>query len=109
MISQFVNGLKDEIKAEIRLLNPDTLEDIMDAAMRVEGRDRVNGLRRSGVGPTRTEPFCYFHKNPVKTSTSGPRTFLSSNNYNALANRSSLSGRLLNHDLRYLCLDSNGK
>lgn len=54
MLGQFVNGLKYEIKAEIRLLNPYTLEETMDLAIRVEERNRINGLRRGGAGPTRT-------------------------------------------------------
>lgn len=35
----FINGLKPRIKAEVQLLNPVGLEQIMDVAQRVEERD----------------------------------------------------------------------
>lgn len=41
MMGKFVNGLKEEIKAEIRVLNPYTLDETMDLAARVEERNRV--------------------------------------------------------------------
>lgn len=75
LMGQFMNGLKDEIKAEIRVLNPYTLEDTMDLAIRVEERNRVNGLRRGGNGPARNGSFSYFSKSPVTHShnTSSPK------------------------------------
>ncbi|KAL2905021.1 Protein transport protein BOS1, partial [Bienertia sinuspersici] len=38
---QFVNGLKDEIRAKIRLLGPNTLDDAMDLALKVEDKVRT--------------------------------------------------------------------
>lgn len=40
MMGQFVNGLKEDIKAEIRVLNPYTLDETMDLSIRVEERNR---------------------------------------------------------------------
>lgn len=62
MMGQFMNGLKDKIKSEIRVLNPYTLEDAMDLVIRVEERNRVQGLKRNGVGPTKNGTFSYFSK-----------------------------------------------
>lgn len=49
MLGQFLNGLRDEIRAEVRLLNPVSLEQEMDLALRVEERNKVNVLRKTGV------------------------------------------------------------
>lgn len=62
LMGQFINGLKEEIKVEVRLLNPLTLEQTMEGVPRVEERNRVNGVRRVGVpgmGPNRTEPVLF--------------------------------------------------
>lgn len=55
MRGQFINGLKEDIKAEICLLDPDTLEKAMDLATRIEERNRVNGGRET-FGPWRSGP-----------------------------------------------------
>lgn len=65
MMAQFVNGLKDEIKVEIQVLNPYTLDDAMDIALRVEERNRT---RRNGYRSTRGGPFSYFSKSPISSS-----------------------------------------
>lgn len=90
MRGQFMNGLKEEIKSEIRVLNPCTLDDTMDLAVRVEERNRVQGLKRTGGGTNRSGQFSYFSKSPVPTSlNSNPLTTqthgLTSNHYNPVA------------------------
>lgn len=47
LFGQFINRLKEEIRAEIRLLNPINLEQAMDVALRVEERNRTGGPRRN--------------------------------------------------------------
>lgn len=60
LMGQFINGLKDEIKAEVRVLNPFTLEETMDAAARVEERNRIHGLKRTSNPPNnQTRPGSY--------------------------------------------------
>lgn len=101
MIGQFVNGLREEIKAEVRLLNPYTLNDTMDLASRVEERNRVNALLRGGYGSGRTGSFSYFSKSPFNATTNSATpgnskaqtNVLTSNNYNPVAK----GGPLLKH------------
>lgn len=50
MLGQFLNGLKEDIRSEVRLLNPITLEQAMELALRVEERNKTNGWRKIGVG-----------------------------------------------------------
>lgn len=57
MMGQFINGLKEDIKSEIRLLNPYTLEEMMDLAVQVEERNRVNRLQRNGNESAKTGQF----------------------------------------------------
>lgn len=45
MLAHFVNGLKDEIKAEVRVLRLYTLEQAMELALKVEEKNRVRGYR----------------------------------------------------------------
>lgn len=53
LMGQFLNGLKDDIRAEVRLLNPMSLEQAMELALRVEERNQVKksgfGLFKSGM------------------------------------------------------------
>ncbi|KAL2894117.1 Retrotransposon-derived protein PEG10 [Bienertia sinuspersici] len=52
-MGQFVNGLKDDIKAEVRVLGPKTLDQAMDLAMKIEEKGRVgsNNPKWRGPGP----------------------------------------------------------
>lgn len=49
MLGQFLNGLKEDIRVEVRLLNPISLEQAMELALRVEEKNRKTGLKKSGV------------------------------------------------------------
>lgn len=49
MMGQLVNGLKEEIRAEVRLLNPISLEKAMEIALRVEERNKVSGMKKGGL------------------------------------------------------------
>ncbi|XP_074347660.1 uncharacterized protein LOC141686530 [Apium graveolens] len=54
-LAQFINGLKDEIKTEVRVLGPINLDHAMELAVKVEEKLRCNGNRKaSGVS---TNPF----------------------------------------------------
>lgn len=52
LMGQFINGLREDIKVEVRLLNPLNLDHAMGLATRVEERNQVNGPKRSGSGIT---------------------------------------------------------
>lgn len=85
MMGQFINELKEDIKSEIQLLNPFTLDDAMDLEVRVKERNRVQGLRRSGLGPVRNGDLSYFSKSPIaaannhNVSTTQPQSYTSNN------------------------------
>ncbi|XP_074337653.1 uncharacterized protein LOC141674849 [Apium graveolens] len=54
-LAQFINGLKDEIKTEVRVLGPINLDHAMELAVKVEEKLRCNGnCKASGVS---TNPF----------------------------------------------------
>lgn len=50
MLGQFLMGLKDDIRAEVRLLNPISLEQAMELAQRVEERNKINAAKKQGLG-----------------------------------------------------------
>lgn len=50
MLGQFLTGLKEEIRAEVRVLNPINLEQAMELALRVEERNKVNSGKKFGSG-----------------------------------------------------------
>lgn len=50
MLGQFLNGLKEDIRAEVRVLNPISLEKAMELALRVEERNKVNFVKKAGIG-----------------------------------------------------------
>lgn len=52
----FVNGLKPEIRAEIRVLRPLGLENIMEMAQRIEDRNQVLQGNRFGYDPSKVTP-----------------------------------------------------
>lgn len=45
LLGQFINGLKEDVKAEVRLMNPVNLEQAMEIAIRVEEKQRVLNCR----------------------------------------------------------------
>lgn len=46
LMGQFINGLKEEIRVEVRLLNPVNVEQAMELASRVEERNQVTHSRK---------------------------------------------------------------
>lgn len=50
LMRQFLNGLKKEIRAEVRLLSPLSLEQAMEMAIRVEEKNKAVGVRRNLMG-----------------------------------------------------------
>lgn len=57
MLGQFLNGLKEDIRAEVRLLNPISLEQAMELALRVEERNQVSGGRKQGLSAFRGSQY----------------------------------------------------
>ncbi|KAL2543175.1 Eukaryotic aspartyl protease family protein [Abeliophyllum distichum] len=53
----FVNGLKREIRAEVKLMRPVGLDQIMDVAQRVEDRNSMLNLPQRAPGPTRYKSY----------------------------------------------------
>lgn len=49
MLGQFLNGLKEDIRVKVRLLNPISLEQAMELALRMEEKHRATGLKKSGM------------------------------------------------------------
>ncbi|KAL8088363.1 hypothetical protein AgCh_038219 [Apium graveolens] len=64
LLGHFVNGLKDEIKAEVRLLNPVNLVHAMELAVRVEEKYRVNAIKKTGLGSIKTSGHLMYSRGP---------------------------------------------
>lgn len=50
LMGQFINGLKEDIRVEVRLLNPVNVEQAMELSSRVEERNKVTSSRKPFVG-----------------------------------------------------------
>ena len=68
LLGHFINGLQDDIKAEIHLLNPMCLEQAMEQALRVEEKFKVMGQRKVGWNTTRGGSFQLAGKGTTATS-----------------------------------------
>lgn len=68
LLGHFINGLKEEIKAEVRLLHPVNLEQAMEIAVRVEDKMRVMGYKKNSLGSIKTGAFSTFSKGPSSVS-----------------------------------------
>ena len=66
MESTFINGLKQEIQAELLISNPRGLGQIMDQAQRIEDKNKL--LR--GLGPRSNKPFYSPNRGENKSSDS---------------------------------------
>lgn len=66
---QFLNGLKDEVKAEVRLLSPMSLKQAMEMALNVEEKNKVVNWRRFGVGKVKVEAYTYSAKGVPPSTT----------------------------------------
>ncbi|XP_017233746.1 uncharacterized protein LOC108207825 [Daucus carota subsp. sativus] len=54
LMGHFVNGLKEDIKAEVRVLNPLNLEQAMELAVRIEEKQRVTNSRKPNLSFIKT-------------------------------------------------------
>lgn len=73
LLGQFINGLKEEIRAEVRLLNPVNVKQAMEMAIKVEERNRVVVGRRPILSYNRTSPPSGFTKsNAGSVYSAGP-------------------------------------
>lgn len=61
-LGHFVNGLKDEIKVEVQLMNPMSLEHSMELAVLMEEKHRVSSYKKSGLGTIKTGSYSMFSK-----------------------------------------------
>lgn len=59
LLGQFINGLKDDIKAEVRLINPVSLDHAMEVAIRVEEKCRLVGGKKHSVGSIKTGSLAF--------------------------------------------------
>ncbi|KAJ9540003.1 hypothetical protein OSB04_026509 [Centaurea solstitialis] len=81
-MSQFINGLEGIIRAEVRLLNPTTLEDAMEIALKVEVKNAALIKEKSSGGVRRTG-LAYTGQRSVSESTTvtnGPSSMTNPNN-----------------------------
>lgn len=62
LLGQFINGLKEEIKTELRLLSPINLEQAMEMAVRVEEKHRVANFRKQNLGSIKTGSYSGYGK-----------------------------------------------
>lgn len=62
LLGHFVNGLKDEIKAEVRLLNPVNLEQAMELAGRIEDKLGVIGYRKGAPSSIKTGAYSVYSR-----------------------------------------------
>ncbi|KAL6527965.1 hypothetical protein OROHE_014915 [Orobanche hederae] len=63
-LGNFINGLKDDVKAEVRLLDPRNLDHAMDLAVRVEDKLRSGSKGKPPYGGS-------FVKSPIPTNSIG--------------------------------------
>lgn len=68
LMGHFVNGLKDEIKANVRLTNPVSLEHAMEMAVKVEEKHRMVAAKKTGLGSIKTGGFSGYSKAPSTMS-----------------------------------------
>lgn len=62
LMGHFINGLKEEIKAEVRLMNHMCLEQAMEHAVRIEEKHRVTTQRRTNLNVTRFGNYSNYNK-----------------------------------------------
>lgn len=104
LMGQFINGLKDEVKAEVRLLNPVNLDWAMDLAVRVEEKNRAGGNKGNGVRSTSLNTTKY---TPNPSVSKSPYTLSTASNYSQPVSSptkswsSNASGHLSNSNSQY--------
>ena len=68
-LGHFLNGLKSNIRAEVRLLGPRNLDDAMELAVMAEDKLRVGQSSERNIGGpsfTKTQPNTYFPSTSTK-------------------------------------------
>lgn len=68
LLGHFVNGLKEEVRAEVRLMNPVSLEHAMELAVRVEEKQRVASYKKTGLGSIKTGGYSVYSKGSLVVS-----------------------------------------
>lgn len=59
LLGHSVNGLKEEIKAEVRVLHPINLEQAMELAIRIEEKHQVGSSKKTGLGSIKTGSYIH--------------------------------------------------
>lgn len=62
LMGHFMNGSKEEIKTEVRLMNPMCLEQAMEQAVRIEDKHRVTAQRRTNLSVTKYGNYLNYSK-----------------------------------------------
>lgn len=83
LMGHFINGLKEEVKAEVRLLNPINLDWAMEIVVRLEEKIRVGSLKRN---MSRTTNFSSFKTGPNSSTSKGPFVLSSASTYSQPTN-----------------------
>lgn len=77
LIANFIKGLEDKIQVELRLMEPATMEEALDWAVKIEEKLMVNGQLYRGGGPkipnnltpTNTRTYTYHKANSQNNPT----------------------------------------
>lgn len=68
LMGQFLNGLKEDVKAEVRMLNPLSLEQAMELALRVEEKNKATRWRKPSFGFVRTRSYAFSTRSSIPTA-----------------------------------------
>lgn len=88
LLGQFLNGLKEEVKAEVRLLSPLSLEQAMEMALKVEEKNKAVNCQKFGLGSVKVGSYTYSAKGFTPSIT----TNTNSSQNSPLASKSWVSG-----------------
>lgn len=66
LMGEFIQGLKQDIQHEIRAVNPYTLEQTMDLALRIDERNRAAGVKRAGPTSSKQGSYSIYNNSPVQ-------------------------------------------
>lgn len=65
LLGQFLKGLKEDIRAEVRLLSPVSLEQAMELALRVEEKNTTLGPKKNMSSSFKSSMYSYALKGPA--------------------------------------------
>ncbi|XP_024963751.1 uncharacterized protein LOC112504018 [Cynara cardunculus var. scolymus] len=95
-LSQFINGLEESIKVELRLLDPLTLSEAMEVAMKIELKNKVlSREKNAGYGKKTGSSFYSNQESKSNFSSHGYNNVANSVNYPTIASKANTGFRRL--------------